>query len=311
MKQLQIIDGALRLCEVPILKPGPQQILVKVEAIGVNRADVLQVTGLYPSPDGSNVPGLEIAGYDVDSGSRIAALLPSGGYSQYVLADRQLTFKLPDWLDFSTAAALPEALCTSYMALIEKGSLTQSHNPLVVVHGGSSGIGDMLCQVAKIYGAEVITTVGSATKLSFCHNNGIADAYLYQEQTWVEETKKKGGASLVIDILGGPYLANNVKALRYGGKIVVLAVMNGSSGELPLSSLLMKNASIIGTTLRSQDEETKGRYISQISDIIAHIKDGLIQVHIDSTFSITDVDKAHARMNSREHCGKIVLLADW
>ncbi len=308
MRQIQIHNGQLQVTQVPIPIPSKHQVLIKVSAIGVNRGDLLQVQGLYPAPNGSNVPGLEVSGYEMQTGHRVCALLESGGYSEYVVADERHIFEIPPKLDFINAAALPEALTTSYMALVDKGGLDQA-GACVVIHGGSSGIGTMAIQVAKLEGAYVIATAGNTSKLDFCKQYGADAAFIYSEDEWVQAARARKGADLVLDVLGGPYLPQNIKALGLQGRVVVIAVMGGSIGELPMGALLMKNAMVIGTTLRSQSAVVKARYLKAVSQsLLPQVLADKIKVHIDSTYPLQDAAQAHARLLSRKHTGKIILL---
>lgn len=298
-------DGTLEVSQKEIHIPSPTQKLIKVAYAGVNRADLLQRQGLYLSEYGL---GLEVSGVDIETNEKVAALLPGGGYSEYVVAEKANILYCGSDFDLALAAALPEALATSWMALMDKGQLQfqqpQAEQETVLIHSGSSGVGHIMLQVAKLYGAYVMTTAGAEDKFDFCKALGADAAVMYE--SFVESFASS--VDVVVDILGGDIFNNNLKVLRKNGKLVILAVMQGSYANVNLASVLMKNISVFGTTLRSKEANKKAEYIAKVQEfLMPHVRAGKICPVIDSIFEFTDIEQAHERMRSRKHLGKILI----
>lgn len=308
MKQLKVLskgECALAEATIPTAKKG--EVLIKVQAIGVNRADLLQLQGLYPPNDNTQVPGLEISGIRLDTNEPVCALLASQGYSEYVCVPKGQILPMPKNFDYIKAAALPEALATCWLNLHKLGAIEKVE--VVLIHGGSSGIGSFAIQFCKVFGKKVITTVGSDVKRQFCQSIGADYVFNYSQKNFVSEVKGIGGVDLVLDILGGQYFNSNLSVLKQGGKIINIAVMNASTAEVNLGSILMKNITVIGSTLRSKTSAEKARLIKAAHrNLYPYIENGKLAPIIDSVFGFADYKKAFDRMNSREHCGKVVLV---
>lgn len=302
MKAYNVLDGKLSLesCKIPIAQED--QHLIKVEAIGLNRADLLQIGGLYNSPDGSTIPGLEVAGTVVGTNKKVAALLTSGGFAEYVCVKKALTLDIDD-LDPAIAASLPEALTTCYLNLIRLGNLESAKS--VLIHGGASGIGTFAIQIAKHYGVEVITSSSRQENISRCKELGASDVINYKNDF---AEKYQNHFDLILDILGAEYLTQNMKTLRKYGRLVSIAVMNGAIAEINMAQLLMKNIQLIGSTLRSQSDACKVDLIKCVqTDLMPLIKNKSITPTIDSVFTFDKMDDALARMKAGTHFGKILV----
>ena len=312
MKSWIIEDSSLKLVTMPLPEVKDDHVLLKVKAIGINRADLLQVRGLYPptdsySSDYYNVPGLEISGI-LPSGERCCALLPGGGYSEYVAVNKYHIIEIPDSMKFEEAAAIPEGLVTSWLNLYKLGGLAvKNSKKKVLINGGTSGMGTFFIQFALFSECKVFTTAKDRIRLSYWegHKDCIILSY---EEDYDEIIKKEGGVDLIVDILGGQYFAKNISALNRYGKIVMIAAMSGKEATINLGSILMKNASIIGSTLRSKSDIEKTNFIKDAkAELFPAIVDGRVNVVIDKVFSFDEIREAHAHMSSREHFGKIVV----
>jgi putative PIG3 family NAD(P)H quinone oxidoreductase len=308
MRQIQIqTDGSLSVEMVSIPIPKGDEVLIKVKAIGINRADILQRQGLYPSENSINVPGLEISGIIEGINKRVCALLPAGGYSEFVVVKQNHLIFLPNQFDLIQAATLPEALATCWMALFDQAKLKKNQN--VIVHGGSSGIGSFVIQIAKAYNCNVFASMSDPKKFEFCKQIGADFCFNYKENNFASRIKELGGADIIIDILGGKYLTQNLKCLNKYGKLISLAVMTGANAEVNLGSILMKNTSIIGATLRSQPDSIKSNYIKKVSKfLLPLVISNKVQPIIDSIYKFEEADLAHKRMIERKHKGKLLLV---
>jgi putative PIG3 family NAD(P)H quinone oxidoreductase len=308
MKALCIGDNQLLLKKVALPeKKSEEQILIRVHSMGLNRADLLAVDGLYPPPDDSIIPGLELAGVREDNGEAVCALVSSGAFAEYIYVYPQQILPLPDNLDLTRAAALPEALLTCWLNLFEIGRLAE--NSSLLIHGGSSGIGSFAMQMAKAYHCRVFATVGDDVKKDFCLGLGAEGVYNYKEEDYVEAIKALGGVDLVLDILGGDYLDKNISCLKPNGRIALIAVMAGSRANINAAALLMKNIAVTGSTLRSKSLAEKRRLISSaVTNIYPHIESGKIMPKIDLIYNFADYQDAFARMRSRKNLGKILMV---
>lgn len=302
MKAYHAIDHKLSLKQCDFPKPKDDEYLIKIHAIGLNRADLLQLEGSYNSPDGSNILGLEVAGTVVGDGKRVAALLTSGGFAEYVCAKKSLTLDIGD-MDFVEAASLPEALTTCYLNLIKLGGLKTAKN--VLIHGGSSGIGTFGIQIAKYYGAQVIASSSKPHNIELCKELGADDVINYKDEF---SAQYKNYFDLILDILGASHLKQNMAALNKYGRIVSIAVMNGSVAEINMAQLLMKNISLIGSTLRSQPDEEKYNLVKSVQEeLMPLISNRTIKPVIDSIYLFDKAHDALAKMKSGSHFGKIVI----
>ncbi len=319
-------DGAggpevIRLRDAPVPTPGPGKVLVEVAAAGINRPDCIQRAGLYPPPPGeSQVPGLEIAGRIValgegveglGIGDEICALVGSGGYADFCLADAALCLPRPKPLSLVDAAGVPETYFTVYDNVFSRGGLKPGETFLV--HGGSSGIGSTAIQLAKHFGAKVFATAGSAEKVEFCEKLGADIAINYREQDFVavvkEQTGKKG-VDVILDMVGGPYLQKNVSALAPDGRLVQIAFLQGSRAEnFDFMSMMLKRLTLTGSTLRARPLPVKAAIAKALREKVWPLLDsGAVRPMIHATFPLEEARAAHELMETSAHLGKIVLL---
>ncbi|OLT16890.1 NADPH:quinone oxidoreductase [Serinicoccus sp. CUA-874] len=312
---------ALVPADVPAPAASAGEVLVDVVAAGVNRADVQQRKGVYPPPPGaSELPGLEVSGRiralgegTEDSGwsigEEVCALLAGGGYAETVAVPVGQLLPVPDGIPVADAAALPEVACTVWSNLVMEAGLGEGETALL--HGGSSGIGTMAIQVAKALGARVAVTAGSADKLAACRELGAEVLINYREQDFVEELREAtrgGGADVILDVVGAKYLTDNVRALAHDGRLVVVGLLGGRTGELDLGSLLMKRATVMATSLRSRSLGNKAEIVRQVREHVwPWIEDGRVRPLIQSRHPLEDAAAAHREMEASEHIGKILL----
>jgi NADPH2:quinone reductase len=304
---------------LPVPQPGENEILVAVAAAGVNRPDVLQRQGGYPPPPGApETPGLEIAGEVVAVGSgvrryrpgdRVCALVAGGGYAEYCAVAEANALPIPGDLSMVEAAGLPETFFTVWTNVFTRGRLQDGE--ILLVHGGSSGIGTTAIMMAKVWGARVFTTAGSAEKCRACEDLGAERAINYREEDFVEAVlaaTDRHGADVVLDMVGGEYVARNFKAAARDGRIVNIAFLQGSKVEINLLPLMLKRLTLTGSTLRPRSVEEKAEIARALEEHIwPHIAAGRIRPVIHQTFPLREAAAAHALMESGAHIGKIIL----
>ena len=307
---------------IDIPKPGEREVLIKVKAAGVNRPDILQRLGLYKVPsDASPIMGLEVAGEIVGTGKNVAktklgeqvcALVPGGGYAQYVLTNELHCLPVPQGLSMEEAAGLCECLFTVWINVVKLGQLKEKERFLV--HGGSSGIGMFAIQVAKQLGATVLTTVKNQEKSDFCYSLGADEVVQYSKQDFhkiFKSNTERRDIDLILDMIGGDYFEKNIDLLSHEGRLVNIAFLKGHSVKLDLSQLMMKRISLTGSTLRPRTNEFKGKIAGELRDIVWPLLDTQkIKVHIDSIFPLEKFKDAHIRMENGNHLGKIILSLD-
>jgi putative PIG3 family NAD(P)H quinone oxidoreductase len=303
----------------PVPVPGHGQIIIRVAYAGVNRPDALQRAGLYnPPANASPLPGLEAAGTVVEVGpgvtrwqigDRVTALLPGGGYAEYVATQETHALPVPAGMSLKEAACLPETCFTVWSNVVMRGGLKAGERFLV--HGGSSGIGTTAIQIAKALGARVFTTAGSDDKCAACEELGADKALNYRDGDFVSMMLDEGGAQLILDMVGGPYLPRNVKALATEGRLVQIAFLQGPKVELNFSEVMMRRLTITGSTLRPQSDLAKARIAAEVeANVWPMIAAGKFRPVMDSEFTLEDAAKAHARIESSGHVGKIVLKVE-
>lgn len=306
----------LRPVTVPVPMPGAGQILIAVDYAGVNRPDALQRAGMYaPPPDASPLPGLEAAGTvaavgpgvsEWAVGDKVTALLPGGGYAEYVLTHADHALPVPAGMAMDRAAALCETFFTVWSNVFMRGGLQAGERFLV--HGGSSGIGTTAIQLAQAFGARVFATAGSAEKCAACEALGAERAINYREEDFTEVMRGFGGADLVLDMVGGPYIAKNLSALADDGRLVQIAFLQGPKSELNFAQLMTRRLTMTGSTLRPQSVQAKARIAAELAAYVWPLLEaGKIGPVMDSEFPMEDAAGAHARMESSAHIGKIVL----
>ena len=313
----------LKLHSMPVPEPGPGEVLIKVAAAGVNRPDVMQRKGLYPPPPGAtDVPGLEVSGTVVSVGqnvseppinSEVCALVTCGGYAEYCLAAASICLPVPEKISLGNAAGIPETFFTVWTNVFKRGQLKAGES--LLVHGGSSGIGTTAIQLGKAFGATVYTTAGTSDKCEFCNNLGADAAINYREQNFSEEINRltEGkGVNVILDMVGGPYFPKNIRLLADEGRLVQIALMQGSKAEVDFRSLLLKRVTLTGSTLRprSVEEKTKIAHALQ-KNVWPLLESGAVRPTIHQTFPLKHASEAHRLMESSAHIGKILLkLAD-
>lgn len=309
----------LRIVERPVPRPDEGEILVKVQAAGVNRPDVIQRQGGYPPPPGApDILGLEIAGEVVgasasasrfSAGDRLMGLVPGGGYAEYAIVHESNALHVPESLSIEEAAAIPETYFTVWSNVFERGRLQAGET--LLVHGGSSGIGTTAIQLAKAFGATVFATAGTKEKCEACTRLGADLAINYREADFVAAVKEATGgrgADVILDMVGGDYIQRNFEAAAQDGRIVQIAFLQGSRAEVDFRRLMLKRLTHTGSTLRARPVAEKAAIASALEDkVLPLLAEGRCKPVMDSIFPLDDVAKAHARMEEGSHIGKIVL----
>lgn len=299
---------------MPVADHG--QVVLKVAYAGVNRPDALQRAGMYaPPPTASDLPGLEASGEVVSVGDgvsglavgdKVCALLPGGGYAQYVATPAAHCLPVPAGLSLKEAACLPETFFTVWSNVFTRGGLKAGERFLI--HGGSSGIGTTAIQLAHAFGARVFVTAGSDEKCAACVALGAERAINYRDEDFAAVMKAEGGANLILDMVGGDYIPRNVATLAEDGRLVQIAFLQGPKVELNFALMMMKRLTITGSTLRPQSDLAKARIAQDLAEAVwPLIEAGKVKPVMDETFDFADAAKAHARMESSAHIGKIVL----
>jgi putative PIG3 family NAD(P)H quinone oxidoreductase len=303
----------------PTPAPAAGEILLKVAAAGVNRPDVMQRMGLYPPPPGAtDIPGLEIAGEVVargagasrwKDGDKVMALVVGGGYAEYCLAHESHALPIPPSMSAVEAAAVPETFFTVWYNTFERGRLAAGET--LLVHGGSSGIGTTAIQLAKAMGARVVATAGSPEKCAACRELGADVAVNYKTEDFVAATKKATdgrGADVILDMVGGSYIERNYEAAAVEGRVVQIAFQDASHADVDFRRLMFKRLTHTGSTLRARAIADKAAIARAVEDkVLPLIAAGRVKPVIDSTFPLREAAAAHARMETSQHLGKIVL----
>ncbi len=306
----------LTLATRPLPQPGPRDVLIRIAYAGVNRPDVLQRMGLYPPPPGaSDVPGLEAAGEIValggevkgwTIGDQVCALLTGGGYGEFATADAGSCLPTPVGLSLCEAASLPETAFTVWANLFDDAALKPGET--LLVHGGTSGIGVMAIGMAKAIGAKVIATSGTREKCAAVRKLGADAAYNYAEDAWEAEITASGGADVVLDMAGGDFVERNLACLKEGGRHVSIAFLRGPTASINILAIMRKRLRLSGSTMKARQPTEKARLAADLLKTIwPLIEAGKIRPVIDEVFTLKDASKAHARMESGVHIGKIVL----
>lgn len=322
MKTIQVVPGKsprLLLAELPVPEPDAGQVLIKVAAAGLNRADLLQAEGRYPPPKGApETLGMEVSGTIAAlgagvngrrEGDAVCALLPGGGYAEYALASEFCVLPVPKGVTLSDAALLPEAFFTVWANVIDAARLQPGETFLV--HGGSSGIGVTAIQLMAARGHRVFATAGSAQKCAVCMKLGAARAIDYREEDFVAVVKAETdgkGVDVILDMVGGDYVQRNLDALAFGGRLVNIAFQKGARVEVDFRVMQARHLTMTASGLRFRSNEEKGRIRDALlGQVWPLIEKGRIRPVIDSTFPLADAQKAHARMRESGHIGKIQL----
>ncbi|GAB2540999.1 NAD(P)H-quinone oxidoreductase [Brachybacterium huguangmaarense] len=300
-------DHRLLLADVPEPVPAPGEVLVDVVAAGVNRADLVQAAGHYPPPPGaSELPGLEVAGRRRDTGEPVVALLAGGGYAETVAVPEVQLLPVPEGMSLAEAAGVVEVAATVVSNLVLEAGLADGETLLVV--GGTGGIGTFAIQLGRTLGARVVTTVGSEDAVAAARELGAEAAWNRRTTDVPAAVRDLGGADVILDVVGGPALRENVGMLRDGGRLVIIGTLGGTTGELDVMDLMRRRGRVIGTTLRSRAPEDKGRILAATHEIAwPLLADGTIRVTIQARFDLTDAADAHAVLKQGGHVGKVIL----
>lgn len=308
----------LRWTEVPDPEPAEGEVLVDVVASAVNRADLLQRQGFYPPPPGaSEYPGLEcsgtisalgpgVEGWEV--GQQVCALLAGGGYAQKVAIPAGQLLPVPGEVEPVAAAGLPEVACTVWSNIVMVGGLREGE--LLLVHGGAGGVGTHAIQVARALGARVAVTAGDDERLERCRQLGAEIVINYREQDFVEVLREAGGADVILDVMGAKYLANNVDALRTGGRVVIIGMQGGTKAELNIGKLLTKRASVAATSLRSRPLKEKAEIVAQVREHLwPLVAQGSVLPIVHQVLPMSEAADAHRALDEGGVFGKVLLTA--
>jgi len=300
----------------PVPVPAHGQVVIKVAYAGVNRPDALQRAGKYaPPPTASDLPGLEASGEvvalgegvsGIDLGDQVCALLPGGGYAEYVATPAAHCLPVPDGMGLKEAACLPETFFTVWSNVFMRGGLKAGERFLV--HGGSSGIGTTAIQLAHAFGARVFATAGTDKKCAACMDLGAEAAINYRDMDFVDVLEAEGGADLILDMVGGDYIPRNLKALAPDGRLVQIAFLQGPKVEVNFAMLMTRRLTMTGSTLRPQSDLAKARIAQELREAVwPLLSAGRVAPVMDSSYPLAEAAAAHARMEGSGHIGKIVL----
>ncbi len=312
----------LTLADMPVPAPRQGEVLIKVAAAGVNRPDIMQRQGLYPPPPGaSNILGLEVAGEVVllgegatlwQPGDRVTALTAGGGYAEYALAHEGSCMRVPKGLSMAEAACLPETFMTVWHNVFERGALKAGE--VLLVHGGSSGIGTTAIQLGAHFGAHVFATAGSDEKCAYCESLGAERAINYRTQSFADEIKAATagrGADVILDMVGGDYVKDNIASAAEDGRIVLIAFMKGAKVEVNLMPVMLKRLTLTGSTLRPRKPEFKAHLARELEQKVwPLLESGAVKVVVTHSFPLAQAAEAHRQMETAGHMGKIVLLVE-
>ena len=306
----------LQVKKRPIPIPRQGEVLIKLAYAGINRPDILQRSGSYNPPKGaSDLPGLEGAGiisaigsgvFEWKVGDEVCALLPGGGYAEYAVTPSTHCLPVPKGLSLKEAACLPETFFTVYSNIFQRGGLKAGEKFLV--HGGSSGIGTTAIQMAHLFGARVFATAGSEKKCQVCKDLGAERVINYHNEIFEDVLQVYGGVDVILDMVGGTYIQRNLKSLADDGRLVQIAFLESAKADLNLAQMMTRRLSITGSTLRPQNDLVKQRIAEGLQKHIwPHLASGRIAPIMDSEFPLAEAARAHTRMETSEHIGKIVL----
>ncbi len=306
---------ALKPVQAPIPVPANGEILIRVRAAGVNRPDIVQRLGFYPAPPGaSETLGLEVAGEVVTAagrwkaGDRVCALLGGGGYAEYAVVDARHALPIPGDMTFEQAAGLPETVFTVYANVFEHGALKAGET--LLLHGATSGIGTTAIQMAKAAGATVIATGRGADKKAQALALGADIAVDSSTEDFEAVAKAHGGVDVVLDMVGAAYFEKNLNALKTGGRIVYIASLAGGTIEVPIMKIMMKRATITGSTLRPRSADEKARITAEVERVVwPWVASGKVKAVVDASFPLAEAAKAHAHLEAGAHVGKVLLIA--
>ena len=314
------LPEALQIGTRPVPAPGSGEVSIRVAAAGLNRADVMQRKGNYPPPPGaSDILGLEVSGTvaavgegvsDLSTGDEVCALLTGGGYAEYCLAPAPQCLPIPAGVSLIDAAALPEAYATVWTNVMDRGRLAEGET--LLVHGGSSGIGTVAIQLARLFGARVFATAGSLAKCATCVELGAERAIDYRAEDFVavlREATGGRGVDLILDMVGGAYLQRNVASLAIEGRLVIIALMEGAQAELDLARLMSRRLTVTGATLRARAVEQKAEILTSLrARVWPRFASNELRPIVHATYPLADAAEAHRVMESSVHTGKLLLV---
>jgi len=316
MKAIAIRDGALVWDEAPTPELKDGEVLVRVHATAINRADLSQRSGRYPPPPGaSEIMGLEcsgvienlgpnVSGHQV--GDQVCALLAGGGYAEFVALPASHTLPIPQGIDLETAAGIVEVFATAWLNLRLEGELKDGER--VLVHAGASGVGTACIQLCKAWGNPIFVTVGDAAKQEYCQKLGASGSANRHDGPWDEAVRNWGGADVILDPVGGSYLEMNVQALKPRGRLVNIGLMGGAQGTLPMGVMMVKRLCLRGSVLRSRSREEKDVILAGLRrEVWPLLESGAVKPIIEKVFPIEEAEQAHALVNSNETIGKVLL----
>lgn len=306
----------LTIVELPRPAPGPGQILIQVAAAGVNRPDLVQRAGFYPPPPGApNTMGLEVAGTVAALGKgvsrwrvgdKVCALLSGGGYAEYAVADAGSALPVPDGVSMEEAAGLPETAMTVWVNVFDASRL-EPHETFLV-HGGASGIGTTAIQMAKAHGCRVFATAGDAAKVALCEKLGAERGINYKTEDFEAIVKDAGGADVILDMVGGPYLMKNIGLAKQDARISIIATLQGAEAQINLARIMLKRIVLTGSTLRARPVADKARIASEVEKLAwPWLREGKLRPVIDAVFPLDQAEEAQARMSAGQNAGKIIL----
>jgi NADPH2:quinone reductase len=309
------VGKPLVLTDLPMPQPGPGQVRIRVAAAGVNRPDLVQRAGRYPPPPGApQTLGLEVSGWidavgdgvtEWKTGEPVIALVPGGGYAEYALAHAGSVMPVPAPLSLVEAAGLPETVLTVWNNVFYLAGLKPGES--LLVHGGASGIGTTAIQIASAWGAKVFTTAGSDEKCRLCEKLGAARAINYRTQDFEAELKAEG-VDVILDMVGAPYFGKNLNILNDLGRLAYIAFLQGAKVEADISRIMMKRLTVTGSTLRIRTDDYKAMLAAAVREHVwPMIQAGKFRPLVDGVYPLTEAEAAHARMDSGEHAGKIIL----
>lgn len=316
MKAIRIVDDKLvwSQAETPVVKAG--EVLVKTAASAVNRADLAQRSGRYPPPPGaSDILGLECSGTivekspevtDLEVGDEVCALLSGGGYAEFVAVPATHTLPIPKGYSLEQAGGLPEVLATAWLNLRLEAALQPGER--VLVHAGASGVGTASIQLCRAWANPVWATVGNSEKVQICKELGAVDAFDRNQGPWLEGIRAVGGVDVILDPVGAAYLADNILALRPRGRLINIGLLGGQEGKLPMGPVLVKRLSLKGSVLRSRSWEEKNLVIQGLlREVWPLLENGQVRLIVDQVFPVEEAEQAHARIESNQSIGKVLL----
>ena len=300
----------LRVVQRPVPVPGAGEVLIRVEAAGVNRPDLMQRLGKYPPPPGaSDIPGLEIAGVIDTAGDRVCALVTGGGYAEYCVAPTAQCLPIPAGLDAIHAAAIPEAFFTVWTNVFQRGRLVRGER--ILIHGGTSGIGTTAIQLARAFDATVYATAGTDEKCRACEQLGATRAVNYRSEDFVAAVREAtggAGVDVVLDIIGGDYVQRNIECLAPHGRLVQIGLMGGANSQINLMPILHRRLTLTGSTLRPRSVEEKGALARELATHVWPLLEaGTVHPVVSQTFPLERAADAHRALESGEIIGKVVL----